>query len=585
MSRAGAEAAGEGAPDTHSCSECRGPLAGGQRYCLQCGARHGPPSRHLRRLRGEDVAVGGVGAGGAVRTAGASGARGGARGARASAAGPHKNAANAARRRDWWRELPVRIPSRPVSAVLIAGFLGFGVLLGSVAANRTQDTLAATGAPLRLVVPAHAGGSGASGAASGPAGESRPPASEPEATPEPSSVPSPAASKSSGGKAGSGGSSESGAGTGSGESGSGTGGSGETGAGGGSSSEGGAATKVPKFGHVFVVMLSNEPYASAFGPASIARYLVKTLEPRGELLVRYDAIAHEQLANEIALVSGQGPTPQIAANCPLYADIAPAAPVAPGQVTGSGCAFPASVQTLAGQLAAKHKVWHAYIEGLPGAGATGGACPLPAAGAPDPTALPGASGAWATWRDPFLYFHSVTGSSTCTSGDVPIGRLRSDLASIARTPSFSYIAADRCHDGDPAPCSPGAPAGMGPADSFLAHVVPQILASPAYKRDGLLVITGDEAPSSGELADSSSCCGQPSFPNMPPGPTGSSPRGGGAVGALLLSPHVKGGTTSQEPFNHFSLLRSIEDAFGLAHLGYAGLAAVKPLPASLFTSG
>src|SRR5438067_721407 len=131
------------------------------------------------------------------------------------------------------------------------------------------------------------------------------------------------------------------------------------------------------------------------------------------------------------------------------------------------------------------------LAGPPGAGAQGGACPLPAAGQPDPT---GASGAWATWRDPFLYFRSVTGSASCASANVPIERLRADLASVARTPSVSYIAPDRCHDGDPTPCTPGAPAGMGPADALLARVVPQILASPAYKRDGLLVITSDEAP-------------------------------------------------------------------------------------------
>jgi hypothetical protein len=62
------------------------------------------------------------------------------------------------------------------------------------------------------------------------------------------------------------------------------------------------------------------------------------------------------------------------------------------------------------------------------------------------------------------------------------------------------------------------------------------------------------------------------------------PRGGGTVGALLISRYVKGATTSQEQFNHFSLLRTFEDLFSLKHLGYAGLASVKPLPPSLFTA-
>ncbi len=138
---------------------------------------------------------------------------------------------------------------------------------------------------------------------------------------------------------------------------------------------------------------------------------------------------------------------------------------------------------------------------------------------------------------------------------------KGDLADPARTPSFSYIVPDRCHDGNPTPCTAGAPAGIAPAGTLLAQVVPEILASKAYKENGLLVITVDEAPSSGEFADSSSCCGQPLFPNDPLKTITGAPRGGGAVGALLLSPYVKGGTTSQEPFNHFSLLRTIEDLF------------------------
>jgi hypothetical protein len=114
-----------------------------------------------------------------------------------------------------------------------------------------------------------------------------------------------------------------------------------------------------------------------------------------------------------------------------------------------------------------------------------------------------------------------------------------------------------------------------------------ILRSKAYKQSGLLVITVDESPSSGEQADSSSCCAQPRFPNLPAtsaGPAGLPARGGGQVGALLLSPFIKAGTNSQEPYNHFSLLRSIEDLFSLKHLGYAAAAGVTSFEASIFSA-
>jgi phosphatidylinositol-3-phosphatase len=335
---------------------------------------------------------------------------------------------------------------------------------------------------------------------------------------------------------------------------------------------------------VFVIMLSRQPYASVFGPGSAAPYLTRTLERRGALLVHYDAVAHEQLANEIALISGQGPTLETAANCPSYNMIAPATLAANEQVLGDGCVYPSSTQTLAGQLTAKHLSWRAYIEDATQAGATPASpCAHPVLGQSDPTATPPASGeAYASFRNPFLYFRALTDAPACA--EAPLERLGADLASVRRTPSFSYIAPNLCHDGSPTPCAPGAAAGMAPADALLKRLVPQILRSQAYRQSGLLVITVDEAPSGGELGDSSACCGQPRFPNLPAPAGGLSPRGGGAVGALLLSPGVKGASSSEEPYNHFSLLRTIEDLFGLAHLGYAGLPQVKPLPASILAS-
>jgi hypothetical protein len=339
---------------------------------------------------------------------------------------------------------------------------------------------------------------------------------------------------------------------------------------------------------VFVVMLDDEPYATVFGPASPAHYLAGTLEKKGTLLVRYYAVAHEQLANGIALLSGQGPTPQTAQNCPTYEDLTPGTVGVEGQASGHGCVYPAATQTLAGQLGAKHLTWKAYIEGMDEAGApagTSGACAHPAPGVADPTSAqtPPPGQAYATFANPFVYFHSLIDSSACARDDVGLGQLRGDLASAKSTPSFSYIAPGRCDDGNPTLCAPGQAAGMVPADAFLQKVVPEILGSKAYKEGGLLAITVDEAPSSGEFADSSSCCGQPSFPNLPAPAGALGPSGGGQVGALLLSPFIKGGSLEQEPYNHFSLLRTVEDLFGLSHLGYAGGKGVNSLAASIFS--
>ena len=57
---------------------------------------------------------------------------------------------------------------------------------------------------------------------------------------------------------------------------------------------------------------------------------------------------------------------------------------------------------------------------------------------------------------------------------------------------------------------------------------------------------------------------------LPPG-ADTTTGGGGRVGLLLISPFVKAGSTNAiSSYNHYSLLRSIEDLFGLQPTGYAG---------------
>jgi hypothetical protein len=105
--------------------------------------------------------------------------------------------------------------------------------------------------------------------------------------------------------------------------------------------------------------------------------------------------------------------------------------------------------------------------------------------------------------------------------------------------------------------------------------------SPAYKKDGLLMITFDETDGRGDYA-AAACCGEQGLPGeeQQPGITGP---GGGRVGAVLLSQFIKPGTVSTVPYNHYSTLRYVEDTFGLEHLGYAGQGGLKVFGADVFT--
>jgi hypothetical protein len=526
------------------CKECGSPHRADQQYCLSCGARIVDRSPLLEPL------LRGV-----------------------TAPSPPRRAAPVpvtppvtARPTG----LGLTLPTPRVSAVLVLAFLGFGVLLGNAASPRVDDTLAASRGPLKVIVPQATASAGTSSAPVAP------PPSSAEATPEPSESSTPAATSAKTPAAKTPASSEKS--------------SPSQGEGGSSNSpSSGSPAKLPPVKHVFLITLADEPYASVFGPASTASYLSQTLERRGELLVRYYAVAHEELANGIALLSGQGPTTETAANCPNYTDITPATVGASEQVSGQGCVYPHATQTLAGQLSERHLGWRAYVEGMDEGGAGGAGCGHPVLGQPDPSAgeaLP-AGQTYVTFRNPFVYFHSLIDSPACAADDVGMKSLDSDLADPAKVPALSYIVPDRCHDGSPTPCAAGAPSGPPAADGFLQKVVPKILASKAYKKGGLLIITVDEAPSSGAFADSSSCCGQPQFPNLPAATgtvAGLPSKGGGEVGALLLSPYVKANSTNQEQYNHFSLLRTIEDLYKLKHLGYAGSSGVSSFGPSVFSA-
>ena len=148
---------------------------------------------------------------------------------------------------------------------------------------------------------------------------------------------------------------------------------------------------------------------------------------------------------------------------------------------------------------------------------------------------------------------------------VNLKQLAADLANADSTPDFAFITPNLCHDGHDSPCVDGQAGGLVSANAFLQQWVPLILDSPAFRQDGLLIVTFDE--SNGPQSDSSACCGEAAGPNAHLASiTG---HGGGRVGAVLLSPFIKPGTVSATPYNHYSLLRSVEDIFGLPYLGYA----------------
>lgn len=343
---------------------------------------------------------------------------------------------------------------------------------------------------------------------------------------------------------------------------------------------------LPPIRHVFLIVLENESIEAAFGPASPAPYLAKTLPARGAMLTQYHSTGHWSLDNYIALVSGQAPNPATQGDCPTPNEFQPSGPGldSQGELPGTGCIYPAIVKTLPDQLEPAGFTWKGYMEdyGRDPARDDPETCSVARIGHPDPTEKASANDEYAAKHNPFVYFHTILDDpARCNAHIVNLHRLSTDLRSIATTPNYSFITPDLCHDGHNERCVDGKVGGLAGVDRFLKVWVPRITRSPAFRKDGLLIITFDE--SDGKAADAfNACCGEKSLPGSP-NPPGLQGPGGGRIGAVLLSPYIRPGTVSAVPYNHYSMLRSIEDIFGVGHLGYAGQPGLRPFGRDIFT--
>lgn len=299
--------------------------------------------------------------------------------------------------------------------------------------------------------------------------------------------------------------------------------------------------------HVFVISLASPGYEAAFGPANAQMpYLSGTLRPQGDLLSGFTLLGEKWLPNSFASIAGQKPTPASEADCPDY----------------EKCVFPVETLSFVDQLASGQFSWHGYFEAMTDSAGQAANC-VP----PEPEATePPAPGGYSPVLNPFVYFHSLLDLGDCATNDVPLTELEKDLRKAEKTPNFSYISPNLCNAGvTPGQCAEGAPDGAAAADAWLATWVPKILASPAFKADGLLIVSfGAVNPVPNP------------DPTQPPTPPTSL-----ETGALLVSPFVTPGSTDAARYDPYTLLATYDDLFGLSRLGEAGAKKVKSLAPQL----
>ena len=230
-------------------------------------------------------------------------------------------------------------------------------------------------------------------------------------------------------------------------------------------------------GHVFVIVMENRSYWDA-----LATPYISSLAKTYGVATNYHSVSEPSLPNYLAMTSGN--------TWNIHDD--------------NYHSMPAN--GLGQQLSRDGVSWKAYAEGLTG----------DCFASPYPYALK---------HNPFAYY-----GGTCPANVVPISQLPGDLRS--NTPALTWIMPGLCNDCHD--CS------RKTADAWLAQVVPSVLASPAWREGGVLLITWDEG---GTATDDH-------------------------VATLVISPNLVA-HESATYYTHYSLLATIEDHLGVGRLGQA----------------
>jgi hypothetical protein len=328
---------------------------------------------------------------------------------------------------------------------------------------------------------------------------------------------------------------------------------------------------VPRYDHVFVIVEENKDYAQILDPAAAPN--IAGLAARYGNATQFFAEVHPSEANYVALLGGD--TFGIHDDDAYYCHAGQTDPYCAGAGQPGYADHTVRKPHLGGQLAKAGLSWKGYYESLPkpGAGDVVASDPRFADGTRK-TAL------YASKHSGFMNYADVQADPQRAQRIVGFDQMDADIAADA-LPAFALIVPNQCNDmhglhgeGVPADCDGDNKADLiRRGDAFAGALVAKLQASTAWKGAGnvAIVITFDEG--AGKTREG--CCG------VTPGEP--SNFGGGHIPTIVIANHGPRGLADPTPYSHYSLLRTIEDAFGVSErLGHAadtsaGVKAMTPL--------
>ena len=307
---------------------------------------------------------------------------------------------------------------------------------------------------------------------------------------------------------------------------------------------------------VFVIMLENHSQQSVIGDPNTP-FITSLAHQYGDA-ADYFGVTHPSEPNYVAMISGSN-----------------------WFINNDNPANRFDHTNLIDELEAAHISWGAYMEALPASDPLADFWPS----STDPL--------YASKHDPFALFTDIRGNPARVANIKPYTDLAGDLSS-ARPPRFVFISPDQCNDmhggvydtitGHPETPCPYNNTNDDPydvqlkqnADAFVHGAVTTIMSSRAWTPHSAIFIVADEGDYTGNTANGgwdspAGCCDSPVLPAGDPEISSTWPGGvyGGAlVPAIVIDPSGPRHFVSNVPYNHYSLLRTIEDAWSLPELGF-----------------
>ncbi|HEY2661834.1 MAG TPA: alkaline phosphatase family protein [Caulobacteraceae bacterium] len=315
---------------------------------------------------------------------------------------------------------------------------------------------------------------------------------------------------------------------------------------------------IPQYAHIFVIVEENKDYTQIMNPA-VAPH-ISALAARYGDAAQFFGEVHPSEANYVALLGGD--TFGIHDDDGFFCHAGVNDPFCTGSGEPGYADHTIKASHLGQQLETAGLTWKGYYESLPAPGSLVTTASDPAFN--DQTRK---TALYASKHSGFINFASVQHDPKRAKHLVDFHQLDADLTSN-QLPSFALIVPNQCNEmhglhgaNVPADCDGANPTALiGRGDKVVGELVKKIQATSAWASDErmAIVITFDEG--AGKTREG--CCAV--TPDAP------SNFGGGHIPTLVITNHGPRGVRDETPYNHYSLLRTIEDAFGLPeHLRHA----------------